>query len=198
MRQCFKFVFWNSDEVFCTSDLGTMREMDGFNERAMNIVDGFLHQQICHVACIGQECETLTSFPETMGQKLTYDMFDKAWGKGYAKEIDTTIESESSRLGRYALVNESTHEYLVLEDYLREVDKLYTSGGLVQHPIHPLPLLTAIGNGLCASDYLGTDFEHVGRWAGHIVKTVPLYEMKLLTPFKDVSHDFTFLRPDDQ
>ena len=35
--------------------------------------------------------------------------------------------------------------------------------------MHPLPLLTAIGNGLGGGDYRGVNEEHIGMWAGDLI-----------------------------
>lgn len=50
------------------------------------------------------------------------------------------------------LVNHTKKEYVVIADDLEE-------------SVHPLPLLTAIGNGRGGGDYRGSDEELVGSWA---------------------------------
>ena len=70
-----------------------------------------------------------------------------------AKEASKGVSSEelSYEDCRY-IVNLDTKEYV-------EVPK--------ETAIHPLPILTAVGNGESNSDYYGTCREHIGTWAYH-------------------------------
>jgi len=56
-----------------------------------------------------------------------------------------------------------THPYVVNHTKKMYVDKRKFT------EIHPLPLLTAEGNGLGGGDYRGTDEEHVGTWARDVI-----------------------------
>jgi hypothetical protein len=67
------------------------------------------------------------------------------------------------------IVNHTTRQYVVK-----------TEG------IHPLPILTAEGNGRGGGDYYGTSMELVGTWARHILsveKTIPLNYTELVCNF---------------
>lgn len=111
-----------------------------------------------------------------------------AWVGQYAKDVgcDPALynaahgeNSQSIRLaykpsfldGKF-LVNISKKEYVDCDAYKkRSIQK----DGFSIHPrwcVHPLPLLTAIGNGLGCGDYSNpenTDIEYVGRWANDII-----------------------------
>ena len=66
-------------------------------------------------------------------------------------------------------MNHTTHEYIDLDKYKKE----NTSGGYCTHPV---PLLTAIGNGQSWSDfYTYANKEHVkdvGKWAWNVLEIV--------------------------
>lgn len=60
--------------------------------------------------------------------------------------------------GKY-LVNTDALEYIDCDEYR----KLSTDSD--GECIHPLPILTALGNGMSASDYDGANMDYVGAWA---------------------------------
>jgi hypothetical protein len=61
----------------------------------------------------------------------------------------------------------SVFRYIVNHTKGQYVDKEYKFDG--SRKIHPLPLLTAEGNGRGGGDYYGTDSELVGSWARHVL-----------------------------
>jgi len=60
----------------------------------------------------------------------------------------------------------SVYRYIVNHTKGEYVEKNYT---LRESNIHPLPLLTAAGNGRGGGDYKGDDIELVGTWSGHVI-----------------------------
>ena len=86
---------------------------------------------------------------ETMKEPITIDVegFERATMYGY-------------------LINVSKHEYIDISHYLTDCGK---DGELICDIIHPLPILTAVGNGLSGGDYEGICMEYVGVWAGDII-----------------------------
>lgn len=73
-------------------------------------------------------------------------------------------------LNGFYIVNHTVREYLDFDEYYKQsVDSL-------GHCFHPLPLLTAVGNGDGGGDYTGVSEGMVGIWAGHfleVTKMVP-------------------------
>ena len=57
-------------------------------------------------------------------------------------------------------INHSKKEYFYMDDYVENLSK--NKWKLI---IHPLPLLTAIGNGKGGGDYQGLNMDLIGRWA---------------------------------
>lgn len=62
------------------------------------------------------------------------------------------------------LWNKTKNEYLDMKEYIME-NKEQMPMSLEVKCVHPLPLLTSIGNGAGGGDYFGTDEEYVGSWA---------------------------------
>ena len=54
--------------------------------------------------------------------------------------------------------------------------------------IHPLPLLTAVGNGRGGGDYRGENIESIGCWAGDLIET----QMARPNGYTDVTYDTFF------
>lgn len=77
---------------------------------------------------------------------FTYNVCDKSF-KNFSKELDL------NKYYKY-LVNFSKKQYVKLPEY---DDKIWN--------MHPLPLLTAYGNGRGCGDYRNTDIENVGIWS---------------------------------
>lgn len=62
------------------------------------------------------------------------------------------------------LVNYELGEYVDLDEYIK-----LNSDEENNYCVHPLSLLTAMGNGNGGGDYFGIDENYVGRWAGHMI-----------------------------
>lgn len=84
-------------------------------------------------------------------------------------EIDLDIKTYSSLEGK-AILNHDTKEYLDCD--------IYFESSTDKHgwTIHPLPLLTALGNGLGGGDYHEKfpNFDKVGFWANNLIEITSL------------------------
>jgi hypothetical protein len=82
------------------------------------------------------------------------------------------LQPEAKNMSAYRyIVNHTKGEYV----QKNEVEK-----------IHPLPLLTAAGNGRGGGDYDGEDMELVGTWSGHVIsleKEIPVGYKELVCEF---------------
>lgn len=70
-----------------------------------------------------------------------------------------------------ALLNHSKHQYLDLKKYKEKFDKMQSETSYRLWCIHPLPLLTALGNGRGGGDYSSSmlNYNKVGIWAGDLL-----------------------------
>lgn len=111
------------------------------------------------------------------------------WAGDYADEeadgnnlYSTALESESKQSVGLAKADMSAYRYIVNHTKKLYVDKnLEFSGN-----IHPLPLLTAEGNGRGGGDYSGASEDLVGTWARDVIsleKDLPVGFKELECPF---------------
>ena len=93
--------------------------------------------------------------------------FDEAWGADVITEsYERTDVSENPRY----IVNHSKHLYIDMKAYIAEALKL-AEYGEIWEVIHPLPILTAVGNGDNGGDYHGNHQELVGTWADDVISS---------------------------
>lgn len=80
----------------------------------------------------------------------------------------------------HLLINHTKKQFIDLTDYYNEnVSNYFIQGRKNNWVIHPLPLLTAVGNGLGGGDYYGDkaiNKSMVGIWAGDLIEVVPYNE----------------------
>lgn len=121
------------------------------------------------------------SFVETVVKQLLDKKARLAWVGDYAEPDDVENELarkfiEAERIdaqyrikpkhnkmeNSYGLcfINHSKKEYFYMDDYVFNIGK--DKYGFI---IHPLPLLTAIGNGKGGGDYQGINMGLIGHWA---------------------------------
>lgn len=84
------------------------------------------------------------------------------------------------RKGRFIL-NHDKQCYIDMVEY----EKIAPRNGWVDTPLHPLPLLTAVGNKRGGGDYYGPCAEDVGCWAGDLIET----QMARPNGYRDVTED---------
>ena len=68
--------------------------------------------------------------------------------------------------GRFIL-NHTKKLYIDMEEYEEHAPKASQWMGC---PFHPIPLLTAVGNGRGGGDYSGTNEDSIGTWAGDLIE----------------------------
>ena len=156
-----------------------------FVEAALaQLVDTYKHHDPLRVWWVGDYAEE-DDIPE---DKKQYHPIAGAW-----KPAPETIKVHNEEFdfgAQLYLVNLTTHEYIDLKA-VREQNKVPGWSG----SIHPLPLLTAVGNGRGGGDYHGSaaiNKNMVGAWAGdllQITETIPQDEFLM---YIDISSDVHF------
>ena len=93
-------------------------------------------------------------------------------------------EEVKERQGRF-IINHDKQCYIDMEEY--EKNNLTCTEDNDWH-FHPIPLLTAVGNGRGGGDFSGIGEEDVGCWAGDLL------EVRNVKPngYQDVTEDFQF------
>ena len=114
-----------------------------------------------------------------------YDrIYHKAWDRQYRRPKKKEPPVFSTK--ECFLVNHTKNEYLSFDKYA-QVNTTYDEWG--PQLIQPLPLLTAIGNGLGGGDYRGEDMEYVGSWAGDYIsirRAEPAHSREILPKFREL------------
>jgi len=89
-------------------------------------------------------------------------------GKGNYYELSGRESNEHNQLKADGLIHAcpDNYRYICNLDKNEYVDKNSMTPNAGGWQIHPLPLLTADGNGRGGGDYHGTDVRHVGSWKG--------------------------------
>lgn len=81
---------------------------------------------------------------------------------------------------QHLLINHTQKQFIDLTDYYNEnISNYYIKNRKDNWVIHPLPLLTAVGNGLGGGDYYGDkaiNKDMVGIWAGDLIEVTPYNE----------------------
>lgn len=84
--------------------------------------------------------------------------------------------------GDVIFYNHMTRQKLSLREYRKNViahralsgfDASKTGYSIYHFIVHPLPLLTSLGNGKGGGDYHGLNMEWVGAWALHAIEAIP-------------------------
>ena len=153
-------------------------------------IDGYAcrHLEKTLAACEDGTPMQISLFLDIPEEKKKYDPVKSAWDDS----VTPKVINESFDFSKPCyLVNESTREYIDLLR-LEEINR-GTWGG----SIHPLPLLTAVGNGRGGGDYHGSraiNQRMVGAWAGDLLtieESVPTSEDGFLE-YIDITDDAHF------
>ena len=144
-----------------------------------------LYREVGRVAWVGDYADELDdfNFPHCSASAFYVPSYSEVWGDS-VKTLGST--STDFTLDGKFLLNYDTAQYINLDEYKR----LSTDND--GWCIHPLPLLTAVGNDRGSGDFhegnLG--YENVGLWAWHLLSIVdtcpPKHFTKLKLVFKEI------------
>lgn len=113
----------------------------------VNTIAGMLLDNPMQVAWVGD-------YAKSVG--MNHDLYEFVWGD---EAVVDGVKSKSFLLDGMYLVNHTKKEFLDCSRY-KIASRVHED-----EIIHPLPILTAIGNGQGGGDYHGTDMDFVGSWA---------------------------------
>lgn len=121
----------------------------------MQTITSTLYRAPKNVAWVGDYSE---DFITASNKELAQGLFQKVWGKEDVSIIRTIVEARPFNMAHQFLVNWAKKEFIDCDEY-------YSKNVVDLWALHPLSLLTCIGNGLGGGDYyhdLGK--EYVGSW----------------------------------
>ena len=174
MGQYYKAYLKNYDEsgneqarVFSPMDYNygyKLLEHAWINNRFVDSVMAAITEKPTAVAWIGDYANEDEDFEE---KPSTYNLqdYERAW-HGEIGDDDELEFVNSSILNGY-LLNCDQCQYIDLKAWmaLNGVEIELYNGEVIEQCLHPLPILTAIGNGRGGGDYCSHNAEHVGDWA---------------------------------
>lgn len=132
------------------------------------------------VAWVGDYADNIEDF----GGRYTKAVYDAVWGENRQPEQPFDEVPKIHRDG--FIVNHNRGRYVDLERYAKVAGFTPKWDKSNVWVIHPLPLLTAIGNGRGCGDYRGTNEFMVGSWAMDLLsftKERPNGMDEILIPF---------------
>lgn len=125
-----------------------------FNEFVSTITKMLYHNPM-RIAWVGDYAYQLDAFDEDE-QIMLEKMYEVAWVED-SKLLG--VKKDMLQLDGKFLVNHTDKTYVDCDQY-RSLSDSDDTGWI----IHPLPLLTCIGNGLGGGDYKGINMDYVGSW----------------------------------
>lgn len=138
------------------------------NSFALRVCDLIRTNGKTHLAWVGDYAEI-----DDSDDKLTKEMIKRTienknfnlveeFHMGFSEFVKNNIIkiSDIVKKHEYTIINLKTNEFINMKDYVEyNQDK--------EDIFHPLPLLTAIGNGRGGGDYSGENERLIGSWAGN-------------------------------
>lgn len=129
-------------------------------------ISELLTKEKAYVVWCGDYCE------ESEARKVGFHKCsvwrERDFGK-YPKAADPYLD-----LSRFCLVNHTKQQYVDFKKYYENFNKLekeYEGKDETVTCLHPLPLLTVLGNGISGGDYSSSmlNYNMVGNWAGDLI-----------------------------
>ena len=149
----------------------------------VNSISARLYKELVRVAWVGDYADEPDDFCFKNCSAFYVPSYREVWGDGV---LTLGLTSTDFTLDGKFLLNYDTRQFVSLDEYkAASVDK----DGWV---IHPLPLLTAVGNDRGSGDFHegNTGYEFVGIWAWHLLSIVdtrpPKHFKKLNLVFKEI------------
>jgi hypothetical protein len=161
MGQYYKPVFKRKGRITVCDNYLEGEEYNGmklmehsyYGNRWVDTIATKLYKTKCNVAWIGDYSDNPDELFWEHQEDITYDF---VWGK---EKRRTRLPYDAIGLKDKFLINHTKKLYINMGKYIKKAED---KDGYV---IHPLPLLTAVGNGKGGGDYWGIYEELVGTWA---------------------------------
>ena len=143
-----------------------------------------LHNKLGRVCWVGDYANQPDDFKFNQNSAIHTPSYKDVWGEGVRT---LSIHHAYFNLDHKFLVNFDTNEYINLDEY--KEDAVDDKGWV----IHPLPILTAVGNDRGFGDFHDGNigYEHVGIWAWNLISIVslppPIFFNKIHIVLKEVN-----------
>lgn len=161
---------WNKEEVDKNGCYYTMAKLMEHSYVDNQFVDAITEELINNGAA---QIAWVGDYAELPAQYAAFNPWDK---EDEAVSIKYTTPAAKHLLSGKYIVNETKETYIDFDKYYKNnkwIERWTDNEGKnhrTEWCIHPIPLLTAIGNGLGGGDYHGTDMSCVGDWAFDLIR----------------------------
>ena len=136
-------------------------EHSWWNNTFVNAFSEFLYNNPGRICWVGDYATEPDNFKLNVPATITRPNYKKVWGKNVNPL--TCAPSDFTLDGKF-LVNFDTRQFINLDEYKA------ASVGSDGWTIHPLPLLTAIGNDRGGGDFhKGVGYDKIGSWAWQLL-----------------------------
>ena len=141
--------------------LAKLMEHSWWRNEFVNAFSEFLYNNPGRVCWVGDYADEPDDFKFNLPATVVLPNYKKVWGKHVTY---LTCQPSDFRLDDKFLVNYDTRQFVDLNEYKA------ASTDSHDWTIHPLPLLTAVGNGRGGGDFQdGLGIEFIGSWAWHLL-----------------------------
>lgn len=174
------------EKVFCPQDMGSGLKLMEHSWIGNDFVNGVLEaiwDSPSRVAWVGDYADDESDFHE----RYTKQVYEAVWGED--KEPERTFFRIPKIHKTGFIFNHDRRQYIDLERYAKAAAFCPSWDKGATWVTHPLPLLTAIGNGRGGGDYSGTNEKMVGSWAMDLLSFTeerPSGMDEVLIPFIEV------------
>jgi len=119
-----------------------------------NLTDNFVNTMCSRVYKSPAQISWVGDYSDDLG----FRYYDEVWGENV---ITYSVKNSSLLLKGKYLCNHKKKRYIDFSEYIESCSVKYRNSKLIAHP---LPLLTAFGNGFSSTDYYGTGRRYIGKW----------------------------------
>ena len=173
----------NSKKAFLCYDYGNGAKLMEHSYIGNSFVETVVHymlnsNKIWRLAWVGDYAEKEDIINDTAQSVEAFLKYEQNENKKYVSEPKVDSMANSTQL---YFINHTRKEYINMTEYFQRV-----KGDKWGCVVHPLPLLTAIGNGKGGGDYHGMSIENVGRWACNSIEVALYMKEEQLKEYKPI------------
>lgn len=158
----------------------------------VNSLSYLIYKNPSRLAWVGDYANEENDFAfATISNGTKIPQYEDIWGN---RIIPESIYKINFNLNNKYLVNWETKEYIDLKKCKKDSKNFMTdtwNKKKYEMTLHPLPLLTAIGNGRGGGDYVnGINKDKIGMWAWNLISIEPYLTDEMKKSFKKIDISF--------
>lgn len=166
-----------------------LTETSWFENNALGSLCSLLCETPQKVAWVGDYAMQVEKAPNKLTKTTIKKLYEATWGENAEYE---KLEFLPINTKYMLLVNWDKKQYIKMWEFFEKNVETKKDAWNFGWCLHPLPLLTAVSNGLGGGDYSGTNENKIGCWAWDTLSFEHVEKQKELdyNDFKNVMFDF--------